>query len=69
MARAIAELQERRQARTSVAVIAAGEADVVLAIGQESMSLAPHVAPLRAGVKTFTLGGSTEHDYVFTQRL
>ena len=32
-------------------LIAAGEADVVLAVGQESMSLAPHVAPLRAGTK------------------
>ena len=28
-----------------------GEARVVLAVGQESMSLAPHVAPLRAGTK------------------
>lgn len=28
-----------------------GEAKVVLAVGQESMSLAPHVAPLRAGTK------------------
>ena len=32
-------------------LIAAGEADVVVAVGQESMSLAPHVIPLRAGTK------------------
>lgn len=32
-------------------LIAAGEAEVVVAVGQESMSLAPHVIPLRAGVK------------------
>ncbi|QBE49154.1 acetyl-CoA C-acyltransferase [Leucobacter triazinivorans] len=32
-------------------LIAAGEADVVVAVGQESMSLAPHVLPLRAGTK------------------
>ncbi|MDJ1371438.1 acetyl-CoA C-acyltransferase [Gulosibacter molinativorax] len=32
-------------------LIRAGEADVVVAVGQESMSLAPHVIPLRAGVK------------------
>ncbi|WP_449278420.1 acetyl-CoA C-acyltransferase [Leucobacter sp. GX24907] len=45
-------------------LIRAGEADVVVAVGQESMSLAPHVAHLRAGVK---YGGSqfvdtVEHD-------
>lgn len=45
-------------------VIAAGEADVVLAIGQESMSLAPHVAPLRAGVKygDATFVDTVDHD-------
>lgn len=32
-------------------LIRAGEAEVVVAVGQESMSLAPHVIPLRAGVK------------------
>lgn len=32
-------------------LIAAGEADVVLAIGQESMSLAPHVQRARAGTR------------------
>ena len=32
-------------------LIAAGEADIVVAVGQESMSLAPHVIPLRAGTK------------------
>lgn len=45
-------------------LINAGEAEVVVAVGQESMSLAPHVAHLRAGVK---YGGSqfvdtAEHD-------
>lgn len=32
-------------------LINAGEAEIVLAVGQESMSLAPHVIPLRAGTK------------------
>ncbi|ERG63131.1 hypothetical protein L332_01510 [Agrococcus pavilionensis RW1] len=32
-------------------MIQLGEADVVLAVGQESMSLAPHAAPMRAGAK------------------
>ncbi|QAB16707.1 acetyl-CoA C-acyltransferase [Leucobacter muris] len=32
-------------------LIASGEAEVVVAVGQESMSLAPHVIPLRAGTK------------------
>ncbi len=32
-------------------LINAGEADVVVAVGQESMSLAPHVMPMRAGTK------------------
>ncbi len=35
----------------AVRLVAAGEADVVVAVGQESMSLAPHVTPLRAGTK------------------
>ena len=35
----------------AVRLIAAGEAEVVVAAGQESMSLAPHVLPLRAGTK------------------
>ena len=35
----------------AVRLIAAGEAEVVVAVGQESMSLAPHVMPLRAGTK------------------
>ena len=35
----------------AVRLIASGEAEVVLAVGQESMSLAPHVIPLRAGTK------------------
>lgn len=32
-------------------LVNAGEADVVLAVGQESMTLAPHLIPLRAGTK------------------
>ena len=32
-------------------MIQLGEADVVLAVGQESMSLAPHAAPMRSGSK------------------
>ncbi len=32
-------------------MIQLGEADVVLAVGQESMSLAPHAAPVRSGSK------------------
>ena len=35
----------------AVRLINAGEVEIVLAVGQESMSLAPHVAPLRAGTK------------------
>lgn len=35
----------------AVRLIAAGEAEVVVAVGQESMSLAPHVIQLRAGTK------------------
>lgn len=32
-------------------LINAGEAEIVVAVGQESMTLAPHVIPLRAGTK------------------
>ncbi|WP_053353807.1 acetyl-CoA C-acyltransferase [Leucobacter musarum] len=35
----------------AVRLINAGEAEIVVAAGQESMSLAPHVLPLRAGTK------------------
>ncbi|MCB1273371.1 MAG: acetyl-CoA C-acyltransferase [Leucobacter sp.] len=35
----------------AVRLVDSGEADIVVAVGQESMSLAPHVIPLRAGVK------------------
>ncbi|WP_125099357.1 acetyl-CoA C-acyltransferase [Leucobacter chromiireducens] len=35
----------------AVRLITAGEAEIVVAVGQESMSLAPHVMPLRAGTK------------------
>ncbi|MBO1900414.1 acetyl-CoA C-acyltransferase [Leucobacter weissii] len=45
-------------------LIASGEAEVVLAVGQESMSLAPHVIPLRAGHKygTAQLIDTADHD-------
>lgn len=45
-------------------LINAGEADVVLAVGQESMSLAPHVMPMRAGTKygPATLVDTVDHD-------
>lgn len=45
-------------------LIAAGEAEIVLAVGQESMSLAPHVIPMRAGVKygPATLVDTVDHD-------
>ena len=45
-------------------LIAAGEADVVVAVGQESMSLAPHVMPLRQGTKygPATLIDTADHD-------
>ncbi|MBK0421816.1 acetyl-CoA C-acyltransferase [Leucobacter sp. CSA2] len=48
----------------AVRLINAGEADVVLAVGQESMSLAPHVAPLRAGTKygTAQFVDTVDHD-------
>lgn len=45
-------------------LINAGEAEVVVAVGQESMSLAPHVIPLRAGTKygAATLVDTVDHD-------
>lgn len=48
----------------AVRLIAAGEAEVVVAVGQESMSLAPHVIPLRAGTKygPATLVDTVDHD-------
>ncbi|QYM75058.1 acetyl-CoA C-acyltransferase [Leucobacter luti] len=39
----------------AVRLIQAGEAEIVVAVGQESMSLAPHVTPLRAGTKYGTV--------------
>lgn len=48
----------------AVRLIDAGEAEVVVAVGQESMSLAPHVIPLRAGTKygAATLIDTVDHD-------
>ncbi len=45
-------------------LINAGEADVVVAVGQESMSLAPHVIAMRGGQKygDATLIDTVEHD-------
>lgn len=45
-------------------LIATGEAEIVIAVGQESMSLAPHVAGLRAGTKygSATLTDTIDHD-------
>src|SRR5699024_5318147 len=45
-------------------LIAAGEADVVLAGGQESMSLAPHLVHIRAGHKfgAATMLDAADHD-------
>ncbi|GAB2573613.1 acetyl-CoA C-acyltransferase [Leucobacter ruminantium] len=45
-------------------LIRAGEAEIVVAVGQESMSLAPHVMPLRAGTKygAARLVDTVEHD-------
>lgn len=45
-------------------LVNAGEADVVVAVGQESMSLAPHVLPMRAGTKygAATLIDTVDHD-------
>lgn len=45
-------------------LIASGEADVVVAIGQESMSLAPHVQRARAGTKygAIEMLDTLEHD-------
>ena len=42
-------------------LITAGEADVIVAVGQESMSQAPHVANLRTGTR---YGGATFQDTV-----
>lgn len=48
----------------AVRLIAAGEAEIVVAVGQESMSLAPHVIPMRAGTKygTAQLIDTVDHD-------
>lgn len=45
-------------------LINAGEAEIVVAVGQESMSLAPHVIPMRAGTKygTAQLVDTVDHD-------
>lgn len=45
-------------------LISGGEADLVLAVGQESMSLAPHVLPARAGQKygAMEFVDTLEHD-------
>ncbi|MDA3147444.1 acetyl-CoA C-acyltransferase [Leucobacter sp. UCMA 4100] len=45
-------------------LVNAGEADVVVAVGQESMSLAPHVVGMRAGHRygNATLIDTVEHD-------
>lgn len=45
-------------------LVNAGEADVVVAVGQESMSLAPHIVPMRAGVKygSAALVDTVDHD-------
>ena len=45
-------------------LIRSGEADVVVAVGQESMTLAPHVMPMRAGHKygKATLVDTVEND-------
>lgn len=48
----------------AVRMINAGEAEVVVAVGQESMSLAPHVIPMRAGTRygPATLIDTVDHD-------
>ena len=48
----------------AVRLINAGEAEIVVAVGQESMSLAPHVIPMRAGTKygTAQLIDTVDHD-------
>ncbi|MFA5607093.1 MAG: acetyl-CoA C-acyltransferase [Leucobacter sp.] len=48
----------------AVRLINSGEAEVVVAVGQESMSLAPHVIPMRAGTKygPATLVDTVDHD-------
>lgn len=45
-------------------LIRAGEADIVVAVGQESMSLAPHFTHLRAGIKygNASLTDTIDHD-------
>ncbi|WP_449279437.1 acetyl-CoA C-acyltransferase [Leucobacter sp. GX0328] len=45
-------------------LVNAGEADIVVAVGQESMSLAPHIVPMRAGVKygSAALVDTVDHD-------
>lgn len=45
-------------------LINSGEAEIVVAVGQESMSLAPHVIPLRAGTKygSAALIDTVDHD-------
>ena len=45
-------------------LIRAGEADIVVAVGQESMTLAPHVAQIRGGTKfgSSELRDTVEHD-------
>jgi acetyl-CoA C-acetyltransferase len=47
-----------------VRLIDSGEADIVVAVGQESMTLAPHVWPARAGKKygSIELVDTLEHD-------
>lgn len=47
----------------AVRLIKTGEADIVVAGGQESMSLAPHLLPLRAGVKYGTAEAIDTVDY------
>lgn len=48
----------------AVRLVNSGEAEVVVAVGQESMSLAPHVLQLRAGTKygPATLIDTVDHD-------
>lgn len=45
-------------------LIHSGEAEIVVAVGQESMSRAPHIVPLRAGTKygSATLLDTVDHD-------
>ncbi|MFV0432763.1 MAG: acetyl-CoA C-acyltransferase [Leucobacter sp.] len=48
----------------AVRLIRAGEAEIVVAVGQESMSLAPHAVRMRAGVKygTAEMIDTVDHD-------